>query len=96
MNSLEDFRREIDKLDGMLLEALGRRLSVCAEVARFKKSNNIPMMQPTRVEAVKDRVASIAARHDLRPEFVRELYGKIIDEACRLEDDIIGQPRTHG
>jgi len=96
MNSLEDFRREIDKLDAALLETLGNRLAVCAEVARFKKSQNIPMMQPARVEMVKDRVAALAERHHLRPEFVRDLYGKIIAEACRLEDEIIGQPHTHG
>lgn len=95
MSSLEDFRREIDKLDAVLLETLGKRLAVCAEVARFKKSNNIPMMQPARVEMVKDRAAALGGKHNLRPEFVRELYGQIIGEACRLEDDIIGQPHTH-
>jgi chorismate mutase len=98
MNSLEDFRREIDQVDAALLAALGRRLRICAEVAVFKRANNIPMMQPSRVEAVKNRVAGMAEEHGLRPEFVRELYGLIIGEACRLEDDIIGteQQGTNG
>ena len=89
MNSLEEFRREIDQIDAILLDALGRRLGICAQVAHFKRANGIPMMQPSRVEAVKDRAAALAASHGLRPEFVRELYGLIIAEACRLEDDII-------
>jgi chorismate mutase-like protein len=89
MNSLEDFRKEIDQIDAALLAALGRRLAICAEVAHFKRANNIPMMQPGRVESVKNRQAVAAPQHGLRPEFVREMYGLIIDEACRLEDDII-------
>jgi chorismate mutase len=92
MNSLDDFRKEIDRIDAALLDALGRRLAICAEVAHFKRAQGIPMMQPSRVEAVKDRVAALAAAHGLRPEFVRELYGQIIAEACRLEDDIIDAP----
>lgn len=94
MNSLEDFRREIDKVDAVLLEALGKRLAICAAVAHFKRDNDIPMMQPGRVEAVKNTRAAAAEKHGLRPDFVRDLYGLIIAEACRLEDDIIDAPHA--
>lgn len=94
MNSLEEFRKRIDQVDAELISAIGRRLAICNEVAHFKRANGIPMMQPARVEAVKERAAAAAPAHGLRPEFLRELYGLIIAEACRLEDDIIGVDPT--
>ncbi|MFT3769052.1 MAG: chorismate mutase [Minicystis sp.] len=87
--SLSELRRAIDAVDGDLLAALGRRLSLCAEVAAVKKAQGIPMMQPARVEEVKSRLAALAPAHGLRPQFVRRLYAAIIEEACHLEDEII-------
>ena len=47
-------------------------------------------MRPDRVEAVKSRCAEMAASRGLRPAFARALYGKIIEDACDLEDRIMG------
>lgn len=90
IQSLDELRGAIDRVDADLLSALGHRLSLCAEVAELKKANNIPMMQPARVEQVKSQRAALAPQYGLRPEFVQRLYAMIIDEACHLEDDIIG------
>jgi chorismate mutase len=42
---------------------------------------------------VKQRTAALAAKHGVAVEFVERLYDLIIDEACRIETDIIEQPR---
>lgn len=86
---LEPFRKQIDDLDSQITTLLAKRLEVCAAVAKYKKENSIPMMQPDRVEAVKDRCAALGASKGLRPDFVRTLYALVIEEACRLEDEII-------
>lgn len=88
-SSLRALRRAIDGVDTDLLSALGRRLSLCAEVARLKKAHAIPMMQPARVEQVKRHRAALAPQYGLRPEFVHRLYVMIIDEACQIEDRIM-------
>ena len=51
----------------------------------------IAMMQPKRVDEVKDRCAKLGADYGLDGDFVRSLYTVIIDEACRLEDIIIDE-----
>ena len=83
------FRDRINRLDAQLMDTLGQRLAVCEEVAHYKRAHGIPMMQPERVEEVKERCSALGAEKGLRPEFVRELYGQIIGEACILEDKII-------
>jgi chorismate mutase len=75
--------------DQQITTLLAQRFKVCAAVAVYKKNHNIPMMQPDRVETVKKRCAELGIQKGLRAEFVRELYSRIIQEACDLEDEII-------
>jgi chorismate mutase-like protein len=89
MTSLPDFRAHIDALDTQIIRALADRLSVCREVAVFKKAHGIPMMQPGRVEVVKERAAAAAVAAGLNRAFILQLYSLIIDEACRIEDDLM-------
>lgn len=96
METLNDFRCELDQLDQELVALLGRRFEICRRVAHFKQQHGIPMMQPGRVAEVKERSAGLAARHGMNPAFMRTLYAHIIDEACRLEDEIIDAPASHG
>jgi chorismate mutase-like protein len=88
---LEPFRKQINDIDGQITSLLAQRFKVCAEVALYKKKHNIPMMQPDRVETVKKRCAELGVEKGLRAEFVREVYSRIIQEACDLEDEIIAR-----
>jgi chorismate mutase len=87
--ALAAFRRDINALDEQIVRLLAGRFDICREVAHYKREHGIPMMQPSRVAEVKERCARMAAEHGMNPDFARHLYGLIIDEACRMEDDII-------
>lgn len=89
MDRLPEFRKSLNDIDRKIVSLLGERYALCRDIGLYKKENGIPMMQPSRVEEVKARCASLAAEHGVNPDFVRSLYGLIIDEACRLEDEII-------
>ncbi len=86
---LEPFRIKINELDNQITLLLAQRFQVCADVAIYKSAHGIPMMQPDRVEAVKKRCAEMGVANGLRARFVSDLYGRIIQEACDLEDEII-------
>lgn len=89
---LETMRDELDAIDAALVDALGRRLELCRRIAAYKREHGVPMMQPHRVELVKRRCAALGEQRGLASRFVTEIYTLIIDEACRVEDDIIGAP----
>ncbi len=86
---LAPFRRRIDELDDEIVRLLAARFAVVREVAEVKRSENIPAVLPERVEEVKARAARNAGPLRLDPVFVRKLYGLIIEEACRIEDERI-------
>jgi chorismate mutase-like protein len=92
MTDLSEFRSELNKIDEQIVALLGQRFTIIRKVADYKKDNLVPMMQPGRVEEVKDRCAESAIAHEVNPELLRNLYSLIIDEACRVEDEIIDNP----
>ena len=91
MNSLERYRQEINVIDDGLIKLVGERLNICRDVARHKSANNVAMMQPGRVEEVKERCAERGLTYGLDSSFTKSLYDLIIAEACRIEDEIIGE-----
>jgi chorismate mutase len=82
------FRRELDELDNQLIDVLARRLAVCRKVALHKIEAGIPVMQADRVTEVKARAASEGKTKGLAADFVLSLYDILINEACRIEDEI--------
>jgi chorismate mutase len=89
MDKMAGFRSELNAVDAEIVRLLGQRYGICRAVAHYKRQNGIPMMQPGRVAEVKERCAQLARENGIDPDFARRLYGMIIDEACRLEDEII-------
>ena len=47
-NTLEQLRSEIDKLDEELIDILARRMAVAEEIGKYKKENNITILQLKR------------------------------------------------
>ena len=79
-------------IDESLIKLLGERVEICRQVAYYKRDAGVPMMQPKRVEQVKDRCATMGEAVGLDATFVRDLYTLIIKETCRVEDEIIDAP----
>ena len=96
MSILEEFRCQINSLDEELIRTLAVRLKLCEEIARFKKQKNIPMMQRDRIAAVFARWNALGTQQGIDGGFVSRLYQLILDESCRLEQDIIGDRRGNG
>ncbi|MER2474563.1 MULTISPECIES: chorismate mutase [Photorhabdus] len=89
MNKLDVFRMQIDEIDKQLVALLAKRLKICNKVAAFKRSHDVPVMQPNRVLEVKRKNSTFGRTLGLDPSFIEKLYGCIIDEACRLEEVIV-------
>ncbi len=92
MNTLENFRREIDVLDSRIIEALGNRLDICRQIAHLKKEQFIPMMQHGRIEEVRRHCEDLCLAHGVSNDLVEAIYRLIISESCQIENEIIDAP----
>jgi 4-amino-4-deoxychorismate mutase len=88
---LEPFRRRLDAIDDQIARLLGERLEICREVAVYKSEHGIPMMQPERVNIVRQRYLDRGAEHDLPQEFSSDLFDLLIATTCRLEDELMDE-----
>lgn len=87
--TLEQFRAELDAIDTQVVEVLARRFLTCRLIADYKRKNGINMMQPHRIRSVKQRTTKMGAEHGLSPGFLDKLYDLIIEEACRIEIEVM-------
>ncbi len=90
LEGLEPFRRRLDVLDDDIARLLGERFDICRDVAAYKSEHEIPMMQPDRVEIVRNRYLERGAAANLPPAFTRALFELLISSTCRLEDELMG------
>jgi 4-amino-4-deoxychorismate mutase len=88
---LEPFRRRLDEIDDQVAKLLGERLQICREVAVYKSEHEIPMMQPHRVKAVRERYLARGAEVDLPEDFTSDLFELLIATTCRLEDELMDE-----
>jgi len=88
-NGLEPYRRRLDGLDDEIARLLGERFEVCREIARYKLAHEIPMMQPHRVEAVRERYLARGAEANIPAEFAADLFELLIAATCKEEDELM-------
>ena len=91
MSGLEPFRRRLDVLDDEIARLLGERFEICREVAIYKSENEIPMMQPGRVEVVRNRYLARGAEANLPADFTGDLFDLLIAATCRAEDELMDE-----
>jgi 4-amino-4-deoxychorismate mutase len=88
---LEPFRRRLDELDDGIARLLGERFEVCRKIARFKRAEDIPMMQPERVAEVRARYLERGAEAGLPAEFSADLFELLIAATCKEEDELMAE-----
>ena len=88
-STLDDLRRDIDRVDEVLVRLLNERARCVCEVGRLKKEQGVDVYQPDREKEVLEHVRSVAAEGPLGAEAVARLFERIIDEARRLERRVV-------
>ncbi|MCF6171403.1 MAG: bifunctional 3-deoxy-7-phosphoheptulonate synthase/chorismate mutase type II [Bacteroidales bacterium] len=90
-NKLESLRTEIDKLDGELLQILGKRMEIIDEIGLYKKENDITILQMKRwAGIIRDRL-SIGTHLGLGEGFLKKLLNVIHKESLQRQTDIFMQ-----
>ena len=89
MPTLEELRKDIDRVDEVLVRLLNERARCACEIGKIKKEQNVDIYQPDREKQVLNHVRSVAAQGPLDPEAIVRLFERIIDEARRLERRVV-------
>lgn len=95
--TLDDLRRDIDRVDEVLVRLLNERARCVCEIGRLKKEQGVAIYQPDREKAVLRHVREVAVEGPLGPDAIGRLFERIIDEARMLERRVVhGEVRGDG
>ncbi|MFO0692982.1 MAG: prephenate dehydratase [Polyangiales bacterium] len=89
--ALEGLRRKLDEIDRHLVETLGERHGVVADVARLKSAGTTTIRDPERERAILERIGQLGAASGLEPGYVKRLYRLILDESVRVQQEMLGR-----
>jgi len=85
---LEELRSEIDKIDAELLHILSRRMDVVDEIGKYKKENNITILQLKRWSTIlRDRLRT-GMNLGLNKDFIQQLLETVHNESIRRQTEI--------
>ncbi len=83
-DGLGELRKNIDRIDQIILQLVNRRVEYAAVIGKLKKSAGTPVYVPTREAEVLENVHR-GNRGPLSEEAVRRVFERIIDETRSLE-----------
>ena len=82
---LEDYRREIDRVNAEIVDAVSRRMNVAEEIGAYKKENGTDLRDNSREEEVKQQFEKLFERKNLQKEKGREMAQTLIEMAVEAE-----------
>lgn len=74
---LNELRNQIDNIDDQLVKLFSERMSIAAQVADYKKANNMPIYVPARERAILKNVAEKAGPE--MANYTRVLYSMLFE-----------------
>ena len=90
-SKLEELRSEIDKIDAELLEILARRLDLVSEIGKYKKENDITILQLKRWQnIIRERLSNGTSR-GMSKEFLRQMLELVHNESIRIQNEIMNR-----
>lgn len=82
---LEDYRREIDRVNRQIVDAVSRRMDVVEEIGSYKKQNGMEIRDREREEMVKQQFEKLFSQKQLPAQKGRELAELLIEMAVEEE-----------
>jgi len=90
--TIDDFRSEIDRLDGELLKIFNQRAQLALKIGELKKNTGLPIFDPSREKKIFQRMKK-ENPGPLDDQAIVRLFERVIDESRRLERIMTGREK---
>lgn len=82
--TIDDYRKEINRLDSDLLRIFNERAELALKIGEIKKIHGIPVYDPEREKRIFTAISE-ANPGPLENDAIIRLFERVIDESRRLE-----------
>lgn len=83
-------REKLDQIDAAMREAFIARMNVVAEVAQYKKEHDLPIFDPIREEAMKQKNGDLIENSALRAHYI-EFLTSLLTISKAYQSEILGE-----
>lgn len=91
MHTLEDLRQEIDKYDDKLLDILAARMNVAEKIGKYKKENNLTILQSGRWDELLRERSEKAVKKGLSEDFILKVLRAIHQESINRQTKVMNE-----
>tara|TARA_Y100001960_G_C14535129_1_gene758079 strand:+ start:210 stop:527 length:318 start_codon:yes stop_codon:yes gene_type:complete len=88
-NSIEEIRKEIDKIDSRILELISDRKELVVEVVKLKSRNQI--IDRKRIKTILEKLEIAAEKKKLPKGLVRSIWTLMIQGFIKYEENIFDE-----
>jgi len=89
--TLDELRKQIDKLDNKVLEVLKDRMAVSEAIGKYKFENNITILQTRRYDEIMNDRRLKAEKFKLGEEFVIKIFETIHEESIHRQSIVMNK-----
>ncbi|HKL02177.1 MAG TPA: chorismate mutase [Cryomorphaceae bacterium] len=89
LESLENFRHQIDEIDEEIMSLMASRMNLAAGIGAYKKQNNISILQTGRWSEILDKNIAKGNQMGLSAEFVSGLLKAVHQESINRQHQIM-------
>ncbi|MFA4996151.1 MAG: chorismate mutase [Patescibacteria group bacterium] len=84
-NDLENYRKEIDKIDFEIIDLLAKRMSIVDRIAEYKKENEIAIIDEKRFSEIIDTRLEMAEKLNTDQNLVESIFQLIHDSSVKRQ-----------
>lgn len=88
-DKLAELRKQIDKIDDLLIQKLAERMSIVEKIGEYKRDNDITILQLNRWDEIIKKRASFGKALKLDEEFTTKMLELIHAESIRRQTEIM-------
>lgn len=89
--TLEELRLQIDKYDDEILNIFEQRMKIAEQIGKFKKDNNITILQAGRWDAILNKRTKMGLSKGLSEDFVLKVFSAIHQESINHQTAVMNE-----
>ncbi len=89
--TLEELRFQIDKYDDEIISIFEKRMKIADEIGKFKKQNNITILQATRWDSILNKRTTQGRKMGLSEEFINTVFTAIHEESMDHQTKVMNE-----
>ncbi|MBW3023246.1 chorismate mutase [Candidatus Woesearchaeota archaeon] len=86
---IPEIRKAIDAVDKELLAIIAKRMELAAAVGKIKKEKNMQIQDAAREAQIIETKKNLAKKYKLNPEMVEKIFGLLLEDSRRIQQEII-------